>query len=99
MVGLISLHLRPHRADVTGMRAPFADQPRRVVGWLLLTLGLLATSLVYDSFILRELVLDPDVVVDATDGILERRIVQSAVADQIVEAARSQLLPPGTTSS
>ncbi|MEO5839715.1 MAG: hypothetical protein ABIQ73_30945 [Acidimicrobiales bacterium] len=81
------------------MRAPIADRPRRVVGWLLLTVGLLATSLVYDSFMVRSLVLDPDVVVDATDGILERRIVQSTVADQIVEAAQSQLLPPGTTSS
>ena len=81
------------------MRAPFADQPRRVVGWLLLTVGLLATSLVYDSFMVRALVLDPDVVVDATDGILERRIVQSEVADQIVEAAQTQLLPPGTTST
>ncbi|HUP73713.1 MAG TPA: hypothetical protein VM282_11795 [Acidimicrobiales bacterium] len=81
------------------MRAPIADQPRRVVGWLLLTVGLLATSLVYESFMIRSLVLDPDVVVDATDGILERRIVQSEVADQIVEAAQSQLLPPGTTSS
>lgn len=81
------------------MRAPFADRPRRVVGWLLLTVGLLATSLVYDSFMIRALILDPDVVVDATDGILERRIVQSVVSDQIVEAARSQLLPPGTTSS
>ena len=69
------------------------------VGWVLLTVGLLATSLVYDSFMVRQLVLDPDVVVDATDGILARRIVQSAVADQIVEAAQSQLLPPGTTSS
>jgi hypothetical protein len=70
-----------------------------VVGWLLLTVGLLATSLVYDSFMIRSLILDPDVVVDATDGILERRIVQSEVADQIVEAAQTQLLPPGTTSS
>lgn len=81
------------------MRAPFADRPRRVAGWLLLTIGLLATSALYDAFMIRELVLDPDVVVDATDGILERRIVQSTVADQIVEAARSQLLPPGTQSS
>jgi hypothetical protein len=36
-----------------------------VVGWLLLTVGLLVTSLVYDSFMVRALVLDPDVVVDA----------------------------------
>jgi hypothetical protein len=81
------------------MRAPIADRPRRVVGWILLTVGLLGTSLVYDAFMVRQLVLDPNVVVDATDGILERRIVQSAVADQIVEAAQTQLLPPGTTSS
>ena len=81
------------------MRAPFADRPRRVAGWILLTVGLFATSLVYDAFMIRSLVLDPDVVVDATDGILDRRIVQSTVADQIVEAAKSQLLPPGTTST
>jgi hypothetical protein len=81
------------------MRAPFADRTRRVIGWLLLTVGLLGTSLVYDAFMVRKLVLDPNVVVDATDNILERRVIQSAVADQIVEAARSQLLPPGTTSS
>jgi hypothetical protein len=70
-----------------------------VVGWLLLTVGLLVTSLVYDAFMIRALVLDPDVVVDATDDILERRIVQNTVADQIVKAAQSQLLPPGTTST
>jgi hypothetical protein len=81
------------------MRAPFVDRTRRVVGWLLLTVGLLATSLIYNAFLLRALVLDPDVVVDATDDILERRIVQSTVADQIVAAAQKQLLPPGTTSS
>ena len=81
------------------MRAPFADRTRRVVGWLLLTVGLFATSLVYDSFMIRTLVLDPKVVVDATDNILDRRIVQSAVADQIVAAAQSQLLPPGTAST
>jgi hypothetical protein len=81
------------------MRAPFADRSRRVAGWILLTVGLLATSLVYDAFMIRELVLDPDVVVDATDGILDRRVVQSTVADQIVQAAKAQLLPPGTTST
>jgi hypothetical protein len=81
------------------MRAPFVDRTRRVVGWLLLTVGLLSTSLIYDAVLIRALVLDPDVVVDATDDILERRIVQSTVADQIVEAAQQQLLPPGTTSS
>ena len=81
------------------MRAPFVDRARRVVGWLLLTVGLLVTSLVYDAFMIRALVLDPDVVVDATDDILERRIVQNTVADQIVNAAQTQLLPPGTTST
>ena len=81
------------------MRAPIVDQTRRVVGWLLLTVGLLATSFVYDAFMIRSFVLDPDVVVDATDDILERRIVQNTVADQIATAAQSQLLPPGTTSS
>jgi hypothetical protein len=81
------------------MRAPFVDRTRRVVGWLLLTVGLLSTSLIYNAVIIRALVLDPDVVVDATDDMLERRIVQSTVGDQIATAAQQQLLPPGTVSS
>jgi len=81
------------------MRKPLVDLPRRVVGWLLLTIGLLAGSIGYQAYMIRKLVLDPNIVVDATDHILERRIVQSAIADQIVAAEEAQLLKPGTVSS